>query len=123
MLATPSKEPLVTADPPARPLLDDRALQNAAALFGMLAAPARLQILWLLLDGERDVSTLAADLDQTVAGVSQHLAKLKLAGLVRARRAGRRQLHLIDDPRIADLLRCGLDGQASRNDMHRRSAG
>ena len=109
----------MTVDPPARSLLDDRLLQDTAALFGMLAAPTRLQILWLLLDGERDVTTLAADLGQTIAGVSQHLAKLKLAGLVRARRAGRRQLYLLDDPRIPDLLRRGLNPTSAEATDHR----
>ncbi|WP_082843892.1 ArsR family transcriptional regulator [Nocardia salmonicida] len=40
----------------------------------MLAATSRLQIVWLLTHGERDVGTLATELGQTVAAVSPHLA-------------------------------------------------
>ncbi len=79
-------------------------LQDAAATFGMLAATARLQIVWLLSGGERDVGTLAEEVGQTVAAVSQHLAKLKLAGLVRARREGRRQVYLVDDPHVVEIV-------------------
>ncbi|WP_238588902.1 hypothetical protein [Pseudonocardia sp. HH130629-09] len=35
--------------------LDPELLADAAAAFGMLAATSRLQIVWLLADGPRDV--------------------------------------------------------------------
>lgn len=85
--------------------LDADQLEETAATFGMLAATSRLQIIWLLAGGERDVGTLATEVGQTVATVSQHLAKLKLAGLVRSRRSGRRQIYLIDDRRLVDMIR------------------
>ncbi|WP_237748335.1 ArsR/SmtB family transcription factor [Nocardia brasiliensis] len=80
-------------------------LQDAAAVFGMLAATARLQILWLLSQGDRDVGTLATEIGQTVPAVSQHLAKLRLAGLVNMRKAGRRNVYSIADSGIADIVR------------------
>ncbi|WP_238815313.1 ArsR/SmtB family transcription factor [Nocardia brasiliensis] len=80
-------------------------LHDAAAVFGMLAATARLQILWLLSRGERDVGTLAAEIGQSVPAVSQHLAKLRLAGLVNMRKAGRRNVYSIADSGIADIVR------------------
>ncbi|HEV3360019.1 MAG TPA: metalloregulator ArsR/SmtB family transcription factor [Pseudonocardiaceae bacterium] len=84
--------------------LPAQVLQQAAGTFGMLAATARLQIVWLLAKGERDVGTLAAEVGSTVPAVSQHLAKLKLAGLVRSRREGRRQVYLVDDPQVAEMV-------------------
>lgn len=83
-------------------------LHDAATVFGMLAATARLQILWLLSQGERDVGTLAIDIDQTVPAVSQHLAKLRLAGLVHMRKEGRRSVYTIADPGIADIVRLAV---------------
>lgn len=80
-------------------------LQEAAGRFGMLAATTRLHIVWVLTHGERDVSSLADEVDGTVAAVSQHLAKLKLAGLVRARREGRHQFYVVDDPHVAAIVR------------------
>lgn len=79
-------------------------LQEVSGTFGMLSATARLQIVWLLAAGERDVGTLAAEVGQPVATVSHHLAKLKLAGLVRVRKEGRRQVYLIADEHVAETV-------------------
>jgi DNA-binding transcriptional ArsR family regulator len=86
-------------------VLPPRLLQEAAGRFGMLAATTRLHIVWVLTHGEQDVSSLAEQVDGTVAAVSQHLAKLRLAGLVRARREGRHQFYVVDDPHVAAIVR------------------
>jgi DNA-binding transcriptional ArsR family regulator len=80
-------------------------LQTAAATFGILAATVRLHIVWLLAGGERDVTSLAEEVGTTVQVVSQHLAKLRLAGLVQARREGRRQVYLVNDPHLVSVVR------------------
>ncbi len=80
-------------------------LQNAAGMFGMLAATVRLHIVWVLAHGERDVGSLAEEVGVTAQVVSQHLAKLRLAGLVHARREGRRQIYLVDDYHLVLVVR------------------
>ncbi|PVZ11996.1 ArsR/SmtB family transcription factor [Actinomycetospora cinnamomea] len=70
----------------------------------MLADPTRLRMLWLLCGAELDVSTLAARLGATRPAVSQHLAKLRLAGLVTQRRAGRHVLSRARDHHVGELL-------------------
>ncbi|WP_163566880.1 ArsR/SmtB family transcription factor [Fodinicola feengrottensis] len=65
----------------------------AATALRMLADPTRLRIAWLLRDQELDVTTLAEATGAARPAVSQHLAKLLLAGLVRTRRDGRRALY------------------------------
>jgi DNA-binding transcriptional ArsR family regulator len=87
------------------PLLSPELLQEAAGRFGMLAATMRLHIVWVLSHGEQDVGTLAAQVGGTVPAVSQHLAKLRLAGLVRSRREGRHQFYLADDPHVVTIVR------------------
>ena len=89
-----------------------RLLQEAASTFGMLAATTRLHIVWLLAEAEQDVTALAEATGGTVAAVSQHLAKLKLAGLVSSRREGRRQVYVVDDPHVVAIVRQMLDHQA-----------
>jgi DNA-binding transcriptional ArsR family regulator len=79
-------------------------LEAAAATFDMLSTPTRLHLMWLLCHGEHDVGWLAAAVNATVAAVSQHLAKLRLAGLVSARRHGRHQIYQVHDPHIAMLI-------------------
>ncbi|WP_344027514.1 metalloregulator ArsR/SmtB family transcription factor [Pseudonocardia kongjuensis] len=95
-------------------LLDPELLADAAAAFGILSATSRLQIVWLLAAGPRDVGTLATALGQPVAAVSQHLAKLKLAGLVRARREGRHQIYVIDDPAVVEVVRAVVNARTAR---------
>lgn len=96
-------------------------LQDVAATFGLLSATVRVHILWLLAFGERDVGTLAEAVDQTVPTVSHHLAKLKLAGLVRSRREGKRQVYVVDDPHVVDLVRLAVEhGQQHRDQRGRR---
>lgn len=79
-------------------------LRAAAGTFDMLSAPSRLHLVWLLSSGEHDVSTLAELSGSTVPATSQHLAKLRAAGIVSARRDGRHQLYRVDDPHILVLL-------------------
>jgi DNA-binding transcriptional ArsR family regulator len=79
-------------------------LQTAAAIFGILAAPVRLHIVWLLAQSERDVTSLADEVGATVQVISQHLAKLRLAELVQARRDGRRQVYLVSDPHLVAVV-------------------
>ncbi len=84
--------------------LSPELLQTAAGTFGILAATVRLHIVWLLAQGERDVGSLAEQVGATVQAVSQHLAKLRLAGLVQARREGRHQVYLVNDPHLAMVV-------------------
>jgi DNA-binding transcriptional ArsR family regulator len=44
--------------------------------------------------------------------VSQHLAKLRLADLVSARRVGKRQIYVVDDPHVVALVQQALDHHA-----------
>jgi DNA-binding transcriptional ArsR family regulator len=84
-------------------------LQDAAGTFGLLASTMRLHIVWVLAHGECDVGSLAEQVGGTLQAVSQHLAKLKLAGLVRSRREGRRHVYLVDNPRIVAIVRQMLE--------------
>ena len=95
---------------PAHPQAVDFA--EAAETFGLLAAPTRVRILWLLANREQDVTSLAEAVDASVAAVSQHLAKLKLADLVTARTEGRRQIYRIEDPHILTLVTQAVEHHA-----------
>jgi DNA-binding transcriptional ArsR family regulator len=89
--------------------LSPELLQLAAARFGLLASTMRLHIVWVLAHGETDVGGLADAVGGTLQAVSQHLAKLKLAGLVRSRREGRRQVYLVDDPHLVMIVKLAVE--------------
>ncbi|MGG2460894.1 ArsR/SmtB family transcription factor [Streptomyces sp. RGM 3693] len=74
-------------------------------MFGLLASPPRLHIVWALAQGESDVSGLAERVGGALPAISQHLSKLKLAGLVRSRREGRRVVYFVDDPETVAVTR------------------
>jgi DNA-binding transcriptional ArsR family regulator len=63
--------------------------RKAAGMLKALSHEGRLLILCLLADGERSVSEIETIMDMPQAAVSQQLARLRLDGLVTARRAGR----------------------------------
>ncbi|MEO3804185.1 metalloregulator ArsR/SmtB family transcription factor [Nonomuraea sp. B1E8] len=79
-------------------------LRAAAETFALLASPIRLHLMWLITHGSYDVSTLATHVGISIATVSQHLAKLRLAGLITARRDGRRTLYAVEDPHVITLI-------------------
>ena len=72
--------------------------------FKLLADNTRLCILWALLHGEHSVNELAAHIGAQPAAVSQHLAKLRLARLVRVRRDGTRMFYAAENNHVRQLV-------------------
>src|SRR5437763_42392 len=70
----------------------------------LLADPTRLQVMWALLHGEHSVNDLADHVGGQPAAVSQHLAKLRLARLVRTRRDGTRIFYEAQDEHVRRLI-------------------
>ena len=79
-------------------------LESAAGTFAMLSAPVRLHLVSLAAQGEYDVGTLADRVGVSIATASQHLGKLRLAGIITARREGRRHIYTVDDPHVLNLV-------------------
>jgi DNA-binding transcriptional ArsR family regulator len=79
-------------------------LASAAATFALLSNPARLHVLWLAAQDRHDVTALAERAGVGVATMSQHLTKLRLAGLISARRDGRRHIYTVEDPHVLTLV-------------------
>jgi DNA-binding transcriptional ArsR family regulator len=94
---------------PSRTTPDRDVLVDAAEVFQLLSAPGRLHLLWLLSKDELDVTTLVRAVGGTKAGISQHLAKLRLAGWIDGRRDGRRVLYKVVDPHIVTLVHQGVE--------------
>ena len=74
-------------------------------VFKSLADPTRLALLERLLrDGEQSVVALTAHASVSQPAVSKHLAVLKRAGLVRARRDGRETYYRVEPKALTPLL-------------------
>jgi DNA-binding transcriptional ArsR family regulator len=79
-------------------------LDAAALTFDLLSVPGRLHLVWLLAGDELDVTTLAEATGAAIPATSQQLAKLRAAGVVTARRDGRRQVYRVEDPHILSAI-------------------
>ncbi len=77
-------------------------------VFRMLADSTRIGLLWLLLSEERSVNDLAVALGKPQAGVSQHLAKLRMARLVQTRRHGTQVFYRIESDHVRHLIEDAL---------------
>lgn len=75
-----------------------------AEVFRMLADATRVQILWALVSREMSVNDLAAHVNKPAPSVSQHLAKLRMARLVRTRREGTSVFYSLDNDHIRQLV-------------------
>ena len=83
----------------------DNERQRSAAIARALADPKRLCVLETLARGERSVSDLSRDVGCQVPNMSQHLAVLRSAGLVAARRDGSTIYYRLSDPRVLEAYR------------------
>ncbi len=82
----------------------DAEFASAVDMLKLLADETRLRIIRALLSGEHSVNELAELVGAQPAGVSQHLAKLRLARLVRTRRDGTRIYYVVDDVHVRRLV-------------------
>ena len=83
-------------------------LERAVATLKLLADETRLRIVWNLLHGEHNVNELAEHLGMQPAAISHHLAKLRLARVVRTRRDGNRIYYAARDRDVEALVAAAL---------------
>ncbi|MEV7990793.1 metalloregulator ArsR/SmtB family transcription factor [Streptomyces sp. NPDC086077] len=76
----------------------------AAELLALLGDRTRLTLLHALSTGEADVSTLTEACGAARPAVSQHLARLRLAGLVTTRKQGRRVIYSLRDGHLRRVV-------------------
>ena len=77
----------------------------AVEVFRMLSDTTRVRLLWELIDQELAVNELAAKVGKPAPSVSQHLAKLRMARLVRTRREGTQVFYRLENEHVGRLVR------------------
>lgn len=87
---------------PATP--DVERLEASVGVLRLLADPTRLHLLWHLSQQPRDVGGLVELTATARTVVSQHLAKLRLAGIVVATRNGRNITYALQDGHLSRLI-------------------
>ena len=90
-------------------------LVRTADMIRALGHPIRLRLVEALECGECCVSDLQDAVGQPQAVVSQHLAKMKAAGIVSCRRDGVNVRYVVAEPRVLRMLDCLRHGSAVRS--------
>lgn len=100
--------------------MGDRAAKDAlydgfAEVAKALASGRRAELIDVLVQGERHVDELAAEIEQSVANTSFHLRGLAAAGLVSTRRDGTRVYYRLASPAVGTLWRAVRDVAAAHH--------
>lgn len=85
-------------------MIPDDEVNLIVEVFRMLADPTRVRLLWSLTGGELSVSELAEQVNKPSPSVSQHLAKLRMARLVRTRREGTTIFYSLENEHVSQLV-------------------
>jgi ArsR family transcriptional regulator len=95
---------------------EEKEFEDCARRLKALADPERLRIIDALFAGAKNVSDLAAQLDEEIVNVSHHLGVLRTAGVVNVERQGRfmvyslaPDVHAARDNTKLDLGCCSLE--------------
>jgi ArsR family transcriptional regulator len=75
-----------------------------AEFFKTLGHPVRIRVLEVLREGERSVSELIPEVEVEPSHLSQQLAILRRAGLVRSHKVGSSVIYSVTEPQIFELL-------------------
>ena len=86
-----------------QPSLDEKA-EEVALLLGAMANAKRLIVLCNLIESEKSVGELAGIVGLSDAALSQHLAKLRMQGLVQTRREGQTIYYRLASEKVKTVL-------------------
>lgn len=84
--------------------MPDDQVDLVVEVFRMLADATRVQVLWALVEREMSVNDLAEHIGKPAPSVSQHLAKLRMARLVRTRRDGTTIFYTLENEHVTQLV-------------------
>lgn len=90
------------------PVLNEHIGAHVAELFRAFSDTSRVRIMSALLEGEKNVSTLAGLVGISESAVSHHMRGLRQMHLVLARRDGKEVYYRIEDEHIIALLQQGI---------------
>jgi ArsR family transcriptional regulator len=89
--------------------LNEHLAAHVAELFRAFSDTSRVMILSALLDGEKNVTTLAELVGVSESAVSHHMRGLRQMHLVTARRNGKEVYYRMDDPHLITLFKQGIE--------------
>jgi len=85
-------------------LIEDKQLEKMSEKLKAIAHPVRLQIVNVLMDGERSVGDLIRTLGQQQSMMSQQLTLLKVRGVLKSRRNGNLVFYSLQDNGMKNII-------------------
>ncbi|GJM25026.1 MAG: transcriptional regulator [Phycisphaerae bacterium] len=85
---------------------DMGALGQAAECLKVLAHPARIRMVQMLLSGRYTVGELAEDCGIPDNVASEHLRLMQRCGFFTSQRDGRKVYYEVAEPHLADIIKC-----------------
>lgn len=87
------------------PGLSDQTVKELCQVFKLLADETRLRILChLVREAELNVTELCERLQQSQPAVSHHLALMRVAGIIKARRSGKHNFYSVRQQHFHELI-------------------
>ncbi|MFZ4126194.1 MAG: ArsR/SmtB family transcription factor [Rickettsiales bacterium] len=90
-------------------LHDQQTIKNVSNFLKVLGNYYRLQIVNLLISGEKNVTKINEHVTVSQPALSQHLSKLRRAGIVSFRRDRRQIYYAINDQSVLNVLKVMVD--------------
>lgn len=87
----------------------DERIYDLADLFKVFSDSTRIRILYLLLEGEKNVSDISDELSMNQSAVSHQLKTLKQSDLVKVRREGKAMFYSLADSHVESILKIGME--------------
>lgn len=84
--------------------IDPKKMELEAQLLALLGQPTRLQLLYILRDGEKCACEITPVMKEDQSVISRHLIKLRDTGILDWRKEGVSVYYWISEPRVFRLL-------------------
>ena len=84
--------------------VDSSHVELAVEVFSMLADATRVRLILALGEGELPVNALAERVGKSASAVSQHLAKMRLGGMVATRQEGTKVFYRLQNDHARQLV-------------------
>src|SRR5688572_29788410 len=99
------------------PSVTEQDLEQLTSLFRLLSDKTRLNILLLLAQGERNVSSLCEELNLPQPTVSHHLGLLRMNSVIANRRHGKQVFYALSGQEKSENMQHALAFAASKFDV------
>ncbi|WBW50189.1 metalloregulator ArsR/SmtB family transcription factor [Peptoniphilus equinus] len=89
-------------------IADDNLVERTAALFKSMSDPTRVKILYVLSQGEMNVTGIANTLGMSQSSISHQLAILRTHNIIKVQRVARQAIYSLDDDHVRSIFSDGI---------------